>query len=785
MAAPMIKQIGNYRLQDLLGEGAYAEVYRGQHVHLHTYVAIKILRTQLEADDIIRFEQEACLIARLNHLNIVRLLDYGVENGHSYLIMDEACGSLREKMPPGVPLSLEQLVIYIKQIASALQYIHNQGLIHRDIKPQNILLNHKGEALISDFGIAVHQQLVLAQPEDVARGSTSYMAPEQWEGMPEPASDQYALGVVVYEWLTGRRPFEGSQQTVQIKHLSVPPPLMRMTVPTLTPKVEMVVMRALSKRPSARYEQIQEFATELEDAQLSISARAIHVSRDPASSSFSAKPVIPAALSLPSNPRLPAISPALVKSTTPAAHSLLSNPLLPAISPSAAKPGIPSTPSRPPLHASSSTAAKFEGFTDEAQSHTPLAHNLPTYLIPTSTQPLISDTPAPPSRSAATISTRIASPIPHPHNRPFSRRKALMVLGGVVLVGMVGGGTWLVSRFLTPQHTRIAPTPSVPNSQPLFTHQQQELVTCVACSPKGTFIAAGGGNADHSIEVWDAHSHTQGTLYAGPFNRVNTVAWSPGEQFIAIASDDGKVYAWDIISRQQTLRRHYTDKPGNDNKMKSVAWSQNNLLAASGDNGTIKVFKEQGGQIVDSTRPPIIPGQSIGDVDSITWSPDGQYLAFSTINNANENTVQVWSFSNQPTKVNTFLGHNASKITGVIWMARRQAIISSSEDGFVKIWDPLKSISVVADITTHGHRVSAIALNPDETALACYLGNDGVVQVYDFTGTMVWKYPSQGWVESMCWLTDSKRLAIAVHNHRNDAGNGHTDGRVEVWQVLN
>ena len=211
MANHVGQQFGNYQLIRLLGRGGFAEVYLGEHIHLNTQAAIKVLDTRLESHDVEQFRTEARTIARLRHPHIVRVLEFDVEEGIPFLVMDYAPkGSLHQRHPAGIPLPLDTIVPYVKQIADALEYIHNQKLIHRDVKPQNMLLGSNNEVLLSDFGIAlVTQSSSLQSPQDVA-GTVAYMAPEQLRGKPRPASDQYALGVVVYEWLSGTRPFKGS-----------------------------------------------------------------------------------------------------------------------------------------------------------------------------------------------------------------------------------------------------------------------------------------------------------------------------------------------------------------------------------------------------------------------------------------------------------------------------------------------------------------------------------------------------------------------------------------------
>ncbi len=262
------QQLGNYRLLRLLGEGGFAEVYLAEHVHLKTQVAVKLLMARLAQDDIDKFRYEAQTIARLIHPNIVRVLDFGVERNAPYLAMDYAPnGTLRNRHPKGTRPPLEAIVSYVRQIAEALQYAHDQRLIHRDIKPENMLLGRNNEALLSDFGIALVTQSSRypTSTQDVA-GTISYMAPEQIQAHPRPASDQYSLGIVVYEWLSGNRPFQGSFTEIAVKHTLAPPPPLREQVPSLSPAIESVVMTALNKDPNQRFPTIRAFAQALQEA---------------------------------------------------------------------------------------------------------------------------------------------------------------------------------------------------------------------------------------------------------------------------------------------------------------------------------------------------------------------------------------------------------------------------------------------------------------------------------------------------------------------------------------
>ena len=265
------QQLGNYRLLHLLGRGGFAEVYLGQHIYLNSLAALKVLQIVLTDEDIERFAKEARTLASLNHPHIIRVRDFAVENGTPFLVMEYAAnGTLRQRHPQGSRLPTETVVSYVRQVASALQYAHDQHLIHRDVKPENMLLGANQEILLSDFGLAMlaprnveHSTLEMG-PSLV--GTTSYQAPEQLQGKAQPASDQYSLGVVVYEWLCGTRPFNGSVIEIAMQHISMPPPPLREQIPGISPAIEEAVMQALAKEPQRRFSSIQSFATALERA---------------------------------------------------------------------------------------------------------------------------------------------------------------------------------------------------------------------------------------------------------------------------------------------------------------------------------------------------------------------------------------------------------------------------------------------------------------------------------------------------------------------------------------
>jgi eukaryotic-like serine/threonine-protein kinase len=264
----MGEQIGEYHLLRQLGRGTFGVVYLAEHVHDQTQVAIKLLRLQLTRSlELKDFLNEARVI-RLRHPHIIPILDFGISpQDMPFLVMEYATGgTIRDRFWHGMSLPLPEIVTYTAQLASALQFAHSRRLIHRDVKPENILLSSDGTVLLSDFGIAKMMEQSSTMSHNAQAGTPAYMAPEQGQGEPCPASDQYALAVVVYEWLAARRPFLGTPLEVALQHRLNPPPPLRLLRPGIPREAEEVIMKALAKTPEERFETVEQFAQALQFA---------------------------------------------------------------------------------------------------------------------------------------------------------------------------------------------------------------------------------------------------------------------------------------------------------------------------------------------------------------------------------------------------------------------------------------------------------------------------------------------------------------------------------------
>ena len=263
---PSEEQLGRYHLLRLIASGGMGEIHLAEDLSINRQVAIKVIRSGVasntgEASDAAKlFEREAKAIAKLDHPHILPLYDYGEQKKDgmvtTYLVMPyRPEGSLANWLAQrgtANPLSLEDVEHIISQAASALQYTHDQQLIHQDVKPSNFLIRankenpNRPDVLVSDFGIARLSNMTSGASQSV-RGTPSYMAPEQWEGHPVPASDQYALAVMTYELVTGRSPFRGNPLQMMFAHVNTQPPAPSSVNPALSPALDAVILRGLAK----------------------------------------------------------------------------------------------------------------------------------------------------------------------------------------------------------------------------------------------------------------------------------------------------------------------------------------------------------------------------------------------------------------------------------------------------------------------------------------------------------------------------------------------------------
>ncbi len=602
------QQLGNYQLQRLLGSGGFADVYLGEHIHLGTQAAIKVLTTRLTAEDIDGFRTEARTIARLKHPNIVRVLEFGVENGTPFLVMDFASnGTLRSRHPRGSQLGPEIIAGYVKQVAEALQYAHEQKLVHRDIKPENMLLGDRSEVLLSDFGIATVAQSSRYQGTQEVAGTVAYMAPEQVQGHPRPASDQYALGIVVYEWLTGTRPFHGSFTEIATQHVLAPPPPLREKLPSISPAIEQVVLIALAKDPKERFASVQAFAVALEQAML---------------------------LDQPTQRRSSAM-------------------------PSSMPPTIVVPPSRAPSNAA---------FAPTIRSHPTADPSKPIGSVICICRGHTSDVDA---VAWSPDSTRIVSGSADKTVQTWNTTNGGNILTYRGHKGPLGAVAWSPDgqRIASAGFDSEVQVWHASSGSRLFTYQgHTNRIFALAWSPDGRQIA--GADLDGSIYLCDAFTGNPINRYQGHRGTVFSIAWSPDGNRLVSAGFDKTVRIWNSITGQEILRydrhtspvravswspdgrsiasggadslvqvwdamsgSHLLTYKGHSNWVFTLGWSPNGQYIASGSwDNTVQVWNAPDGRSLYTYR------NHSADVRALAWSPHGSYIASAS----KDQTVQVW-----------------------------------------------------------------------------------------------------------------------------------------------
>ncbi|HEX6776902.1 MAG TPA: protein kinase [Ktedonobacterales bacterium] len=803
MADRVGQQLGKYQLTRLLGKGGFAEVYLGVHSHLETEAAIKVLHAQLvTAREVDKFRQEARDLARLTHQNIVRVLDFDVENETPYLVLDYAPnGSLRQRLPSERPIPPAEIVPYLTQIAEALQYAHDQHLIHRDIKPQNMLLGRHDEVLLTDFGIAVVAQSTSMQKTQGVAGTAAYMAPEQLQGKPRIASDQYGLGIVVYEWLAGERPFQGSFTEVASQHLFTPAPPLRGKIPAITPAVEQVVMTALAKDPKNRFGSVRAFANAFRQASRDTGAP-VMLSSEPATLPVPASQPAASAPGGVDNLEGPTLTPASKPDSAdrheaPTLYDEVSQTNTPPAGESAGSgPAVSSAPTQTPISPPSlPPAALFS-----APSVSPDASTmLPTAAM--SSLPTVASTAdrwanTPPSPNSFTLQPVVAPsapvvPTPSAPSAPPEQRKeggitrrAVVIAGGAGIV-LIGGGAALLAlrgqpgapssavshqgtatRAATPTTNSTPTPPPTPTTPPppigtVFTRfsQHSEDIRSAVWSPNSALLASCSGspsNVDHTVRVWDATNGSQLFVYSGHSNEVRSVAWSPDGSKIASASFDHTVQVFDAKTGTPLLTYR-----GHTAEVRSVSWSPDSKrLVSGGSDTTVQVWDATSGQTYFIYR---------GHTDVVyaaQWSPNGSRIASGSV----DQTAQVWDVANGA-NATVFRGHSGA-VLSLAWSSDSARLVSGSVDHSVKVWDQ-SNANLIATYQGHTDWVWCVAWSGDKQRIASASIDSHVLVWNTSSNTNVYTYTGHsGPATTVAWSADGQRIA-----------SGGSDRTVQVWQA--
>jgi serine/threonine protein kinase len=777
------QQIDRYRILRLLGSGGMGEVYLAEDARIEQQVAIKVIRAEASpypnneaSQEAARlFQREAKAIAKLDHPHILPLFAYGEQRLGNlaliYLVMPyRREGSLsdwlRQRGQAGL-LSRPDVAHLVGQAASALQHAHDRQVIHQDVKPSNFLIRHRPEKperpdlpdlFLADFGIAKFTTATSAMSHTI-RGTPTYMAPEQWEGHPVPATDQYALAVMTYELLTGRSPFQGGERQVMYQHLMVLPAPPSTVNSHLSRDIDTVLLHALSKQPEQRFASMTAFSTAFQQA---VQAQAAQETAAPPYLSGPLTPPTPVSqgdiravlaistaeaqlgttrtLTLPGGRKVTVSVPAGARDgqivrldgqgeTSPAggpAGALILTLLVktaeepsPFTSPSAgqaeeavltAHPAAGATDA-PPVSKTGqqgtvSNTAQYEMRTLPSHSHEPIEAVTPASQVsPPSTEPAL------PSRP---VVERIDEMTP------------------VIQEEQQASGV-PAHRAAKPAETATEQRPFFPAEPSLGAAQPQQRGISrrsVVVGLAGLAVVGGTGGG----LLWLARSRqpftptplSVGTVlytYQGHFNTVTTMAWSPDGRRIASGSHDDTVQVWGAADGGNVFTYR-----GHSSYVLAVAWSPDGRRIASGSGGysySPQVTKENTVQVWDASNGGNVFtyfGHS-DEVHAVVWSPDGKHIA----SGSHDKTVQVWDASTGA-NVFTYRGHS-SFVNAVAWSPDGRRIASGSTDQTVQVWDASKGGNV---FTYRGHFsqvVEAVAWSPDSRRIASG-GYDNTVQVW-------------------------------------------------------
>jgi serine/threonine protein kinase len=674
------KNIDRYKIVSELGAGGMAVVYRATDTLLDRNVAIKVIRSEASHQEkfIRRFMREAKTLANLSHSNIVKVLDYGEHEGSPYLVMEYISGGAL-KASLGKPIPYAEAAALLAPIARALHYAHQQKIVHRDVKPENILINDSGQPMLSDFGIIklmdVEESQGLTGTGRVV-GTPAYMSPEQIRGQEiDGRSDIYSLGVVFFEMLTGKKPYSAATPIeLSMQHLHAPIPKARQFVRDLPAEVEQIIVRAMAKNPEDRYQTMLAFAQDLEKlsgtSERTTSER--HAVKDSPAEQKPKRFLLPAffaALLL----VILGVSTVLLGENLPAFFG--QNP-----TPAATATQTTNTASAPPLPAVNTPA------------------------LPTSTQAQSRPTFTP---TVFEFKTFTPSPLPEVFIQPQNLNQLIEIKRkdriSVIKLDWVENGNWLIDAgsnalfFINPQSAEIEQRVNLPGDIPLSMG--------VSSTTGKVYVLTNAG-----VRVIDMQTFKLTDTFSVPGGTMS-VAASPNGKYLALGISDSKVQLLDASNGAvlQTIRSAYGGW--------SVAFSPDSQLVVGGTSQGMSMWETASGLWLPTS------GGEGSLIRSLAFSNDGSLLA-----GGSNGIIFIWNVADGSLRLT--LNGDFGDVNSLDFSPDDSLLVSGSADGSVRLWDP-SSGNLLKTLTAHTSPVFGVCFSPDGKFLASG-ANEGSIRIWGF-----------------------------------------------------
>lgn len=649
--------LDEYSLVEVIGSGGMSAVYRAYQEELERHVAVKVLSSQLANDDnyITRFNQEAKIAASLEHPHIVPVYDFGVHREMMYVVMRYLTGgTLRDKMR-GEAMNLNEAMNIISAVAHALDYAHGRQIVHRDVKPGNIMFDTQGMVYLVDFGIArATQQDMNLTAENMVMGTPRYMPPEQWRGVtPVPATDQYALAVIAYEMFTGIPAFAGaSSQNLMYQHVNDMPMPANQANPQLSPDVATVLNRAMAKSPTDRYPLISNFANALRQAILQPPTPATMqhpvpetVQHQASETALNQKAPQPAPKPQPSYQAPAPPHQAEPERSTSTTTSIIGGGLV----------GLILLVVIVIVGGFAITQFNNRGDNDDNDSDVAVDDNDNEDISPVtlSDSPTVTPLPRPDIEIIGLTNDVISERATLVNEPTIPVRDATFSPDGQIIVSAHGDGT---IRFWR-------------DGVPAIRNAHQDVASTVDFTPNGQFVASGG--RDNVVHIWQVDTAEKVQSLTGHTAVIRDLEFSADGTRLATASEDQTIRIWRVSdwSLEATLR-------GQNNTVYSVAFSPDGTLLASGGQGNRvhlwDMTELRFNRYLDSHT------EAVRDVD---FSPDDRKL----VSSSTDNTIKIWDL-NSNSVLQSMNGHGRDVWT-VIFSPDGQMIASGGRDNNLRLWE--------------------------------------------------------------------------------------------------